>query len=286
MGNTVKLIAELVQKMVSGMDGSSSILTRDFSAGISDTFFQFISQLLENAIQPLAYMLLALFFLTELSRISMRIESAGGTSGLGAEIVFKTLFRFAIFKLVLDSVPVILRGMYAISVYLIGKIDAVSAAINSNADTAANIVKPSLEIILTGVSGAMFFQMLTAIIMLAVVILTFVATKYAQLLMMVRWIEIYLFYVFSPLPMATLADSELSQIGKGFLRNFAAKCFHGTVLYMVLKFFPLIYKALSLDVQTSSDVISECFKIALYAVAMVVSISASNRWAKTITGAQ
>lgn len=81
-----------------------------------------VMSIMDNAVMPIAYILLGLLFMLEIYNITIRTE---GMNHFGFEIVFRTMFKIVLIKLVIDSTPLIMSAIYAISTEIIGSIGGI-----------------------------------------------------------------------------------------------------------------------------------------------------------------
>ena len=89
-----------------------------------------------------------------------------------------------------------------------------------------------------------------------------------------RFIEIYMYVAISPIPIATFPSEDLSQIGKNFLKSFAAVCLQGTLIYLILTFFPVILSDNLLN-ENSAPLIYSYIPFVL-----ILAVFGANRYAK------
>ena len=201
--------------------------------------FNFAERILIDVAKPIAYTILALFFVLEIYRLSIRAEASGGGSGqLGVELIIKVLFRLVIFKVVIDKTPEIMKAIYNLTAYLTSKIAATSFSASSppqiiDVDAVANH--------LSSVFPLNFLQIIVSIVMaLLIYLVVLFATAIAYIVSYLRLIELYLYYALSPIPLATLPSEELSSAGKSFLKSFTAVSLQGSIIFLIMMFLPAI----------------------------------------------
>ena len=118
------------------------------------TLYNGIINIMDNAVMPIASMVLALFLVLELYNISIRTESM---SNLGMEIPMKALFKFVICKLVMDNLRLILLAMNQVSTTLITNMNNIF-----NSTVTSNLT--NMETITQTVEGMEFgVQLLTSV---------------------------------------------------------------------------------------------------------------------------
>lgn len=257
-------------------DGVTSIATSDsnLTINLSDfnsSLYSWSVLILKNV----AMVMFSLFALLELHHAALSAQGQGINS-IPAELIFKVLFRVALAKLAMDSILLIMTAIYEASTYLTVQINNILV---SSPDSPAYDV----ESLRAGIEDLGFgMQLLDLIIFFVVFLITKIATIYAQILISTRFIQIYVYLAVSPIPASTLLNDQHSATGKNFLKAFASVCIHGTLLFLVLTFFPVI---MSGALSQSTDAAEAVWSAFLYSLVLVFSLGATNRWGKQITGA-
>ena len=279
MVNAIKAVYGWIDNLIQSLAGEGSNLTTsldEYSEEISD----FVDSIIENVTLPVAYTILALFFVMELYKLSLKTESMGASS-LGAENVFKVLFKVVICKTVLESTPKILKNIYAATVHIIqgakGALAEVKLPVKPDALSPIDEILSALE---RSFWGDLIFLLLLFIGYLIVVI----AVAIASVMIIGRFIEIYIYLAVAPIPLATLISDEQSQIGKNFIKSFAAVCIQGFLIYLVLTFFPLLF--MSLTTATSLHRASAMgIQFIGFGLILIMALFNTNKWAKSICNA-
>lgn len=251
--------------------------------------FAFADRILTDVAKPIAYTILALFFILEIYRVSVRSElSGGGTNQLGAEVVFKVFFRLIIFKVVIDQTPEIMRAIYNLSAYLTEKISLVAFS----AAHPPHIL--DVDAIINSMGGGVimsFGAILVAIIMAIPVYLVVMCAGFVGLIISyLRLIEIYIYYALSPIPLATLPSEEMSSVGKSFLRSFTAVCLQGSIIFLMINFIPVIAGSVLTAVSfgaglpiTTMQQLSIAYSIIIcWSIILIMSFFKAQRFASTI----
>jgi hypothetical protein len=260
-------VTELYEKFSSvGQNGYLDIGLGDFSP----TLYGYVTSVMTDAAMPVAYTILALFFVLELYKASIRIDGAGGGSSFGAETVFKAMFRMAVCKTAVDSSPLILEGIY----YAGKKVtEGIAAAASSPAvalDAAAGLAE---------IDGLNLGEQIGMLLELVIIKLgVWVILGLVQVVCIGRFIELYVYVAVSPIPLATLPSDDLNQTAKNFLKSFAAVCLQGALIYLVLSFFPVLVTA---GVLGDTGI----FGLLLYSLVLALGVFSAGRWAKSICSA-
>lgn len=272
--NSIINMLEDIFKNVTNFAGESSALTSPLTT-YNVQIYNWAKLILENVMMPVSTTILALFALLEVHRASLKMESMGSSS-MPAEIIIKIVFRVALAKIALDSTPIIMQAVYNLTTHLTTQISEIMQVSD-----------------ITGVGAGQFRDMVDDLdfgqqlgafcTCFLVKFLTWIATMVASIIVSARFIEIYLYFTVSPLPLATFLSDENSQIGKNFLKSFAAACLQGTLIYIVLSFFPVLMKG---TLENTAAGIDGVMKGALgYCLVLVVAIFSTGKWSKSIVGA-
>jgi uncharacterized membrane protein YczE len=99
-----------------------------------------------------------------------------------------------------------------------------------------------------------------------------------------RMIEIYVQMAIAPIPIATFPNSEMSNIGKNFLKSFAAVCIQGVLIYIVVNMFGLLFGEMG-DIGGATNFTDSLLAAAGYSFVLVIAIYSTGRWAKSICNA-
>jgi len=239
------------------------------------TLYNGIISIMENAVMPVASIILALFLTLELYQISVRTENM---NTLGFEIPMKALFKFVVCKVVMDNLKLILLAMNEVSTALITNMNNVfNANVTSDVTNIENITQTieSMEFgvqLLTSVEVTIIWLLIKFISVMIVVIVTG------------RMIEMYILIAISPIPVATIPNAEANAIAKNFLKTFMAVCLQGAIIFLVVAMFGIIVNSVGLSVN-GADFTKSLFSILGYALVLVISLFSTGKWAKSICNA-
>lgn len=279
MTNAIIGIFKWINDLIASVAGGDSLLTGTMG-NFNETLFGFVNGILNNVTLPVAYTILALFFVFELYKASTKVEGNSGTGITGAEMIFRIMFKLVLCKIAVDNVSTILNAIYDVSVYITTGISnqvsgdaAVGGYLNVDSLTEAVDDLGTLEAIPT---------MLIALI---VYLVTLIAVFFSKIIIATRFIEIFVYFAIAPIPIATFPSGEMSQIGKSFLKSFAAVCIQGTLIFLVLSFYPYLFSNAILSMSGSDSVLSALFGILSYSIVLIIAILATGKWAKAICNA-
>lgn len=185
-------------------------------------------------IQPAATMVLVVLFFLELTRVAVRTDGHGETF---LRVGFFTLVKFVLLKVIFENTPVVIGGIYGLFATMANAANRVSMG-SSTADPA------QIEAFLAKVDEMdLLGQSLLAVVMVLAWLVNQGAVIAALGLVVMRFVKLYIFAAFAPVPMAFFATQDTRSFGIGFLRNYAAVVLQALVLVLAWS----IYHALTAD---------------------------------------
>ena len=236
--------------------------------------FDGVMLIMNNAVMPVAYVLLGLLFMLEIYNITIRTE---GMNNFGFEIVFRVMFKIVLIKLVIDSTPLIMGAIYAISTEIISNISSVFTETSINLAYDSDALREYIN------NLKVLQQTMVAAQVLVIWLVYKFSTVIVQVIIIGRMFEIYIHLAIAPLPLATLPNVELSGVAKNFLKSFAAVSIQGTMIFIVLGMYNiLISNAVSVG---GTELTSLLLEAMLYSLVLVASLFMTGRWSKSITNA-
>lgn len=222
---------------------------------------------IHNAFLPMAYSLLALFFLIELT-------SKAASTEVTQEQVIKVLIKTVFLKAIVEKTFYFLGLIFQLSVEATNKVNAVTG-VSYTSTAVFDQIRNNINSM-----GTMDLIMYYISIAPLSVVMQFVDIA-ITLILFGRLIEIYMYTAFSPIPISTLANSELQSGGKNFLLSYAAVCFQGVIILIGCKIYGGMVQSMSLQASGA-----EALKnIVIMTLLLLFILIRSGTWAKKITGA-
>lgn len=249
---------------------------------------------MKDGVMPTALIIFSLIVMIELFQITIRTE---GMRNSGFEAPFKLMVKVAICKIVLDNTQMILEAIFNTAVKLINDIQpAMSGAGKAifGGDAKNQLMQLDFTTLLIMLMQCILFYVFFQLVMLTV-----------PFMLMGRMVEMYIYIILSPLPFATLANTEMSSIGKSFIKNFIATSLQVTVMYVTVVVFSFGFNLLvfgnssysgTVDIATSfasiggmgaaglALAIGVTIKPLFYAVFLAMTLSSANKYARVICG--
>jgi len=221
-----------------------------------------------STLLPLAYNLLALFFLIEFLTKSATLEV------MKWEQIAKILFKTVLAKVIIENTFGFLNIIFTISSEAILKVDAVALSPGELISDVTQMIKDSVP---TGPLAelAYFVSFLPDTVFMKLINVIVMVISYG------RMIEIYILTAVAPLPIATFTSSSVHSIGKKFFQSYASVCLQGLFILLVTKLYGAITAGVAMNGE-GWDVVGKMLITSLTTVTLLIK---SGTWAKQITGA-
>lgn len=268
-------IMSIIKDVLNGVSNIGSGVIIQSPEAYNKTLYDGVIAIMQNGVMPVAYVILGLLFMLELYNISIRTE---GMANSGFEIPFKAMFKIAVCKIFIDSTPLVMGAIFAISSTVISNIGGVFSS--NTAGMAANF--EAMEKSLQGMNFAAKLLLSTQVTLIWLIF------KFSTLIISViivgRMVETYIYLAISPLPLATIPNGELSSIAKNFLKSFAAVSVQGILIFIVMSMYGILIGSIS-SKNTFTDIKTAMLEATLYSLVLVVCITMTGRWSKSICNA-
>jgi hypothetical protein len=94
-----------------------------------------------------------------------------------------------------------------------------------------------------------------------------------------RMIEIVLYWVFAPIPFATFAHNELSQIGKNFIKMFAAVLLQGGFMILCVALYSILIKQHAMEISVNGG-----WVLMGYSAVLIITLTKTGSMSKRYLG--
>jgi hypothetical protein len=260
---------------VTDLGSGSGVLTKTPET-FNVALFNGVNSISQSAVMPVAYVFLGLIFMLELYNITIRTDGQAGT--MGYEIPFKVMFKLAICKIAVDSTPLILAAIFSVSNEVILNMGGVFGSHSVS-------VLHNIDAMKETIANMDFGVKLMTSVQVTIIWLVFKFSTMAIMLVIIgRMIQIYIMMAIAAIPMATMANADLSSVGKNFLKSFAAVCVQGTLIYIVLNMYGTLVGSVATSID-NTDITAVLFEALLYSLVLVMAIFATGRISKSICNA-
>ena len=259
---------------VQDLGSGSGILTKTpetFNAAL----YHGVDSIAHNVVMPIAYVILGLIFMLELYNITIRTE---GMNSPGFEIPFRTMFKLVVCKIAVDSTPLILGAIFQVSNEIILNMGSVFGSNNATVTYNIAVMQETIKNMDFGV------KLMTSVQVTIIWLVFKFSTLSIMLVVIGRMIEIYVMMAIASIPMVTMANGDLSSIGKNFLKSFAAVCVQGVLIYIVLNMYGTLVGSISNNVDPE-NITAVLFEALLYSLVLVMAVFSTGRISKSICNA-
>lgn len=268
--------------IIETMQGASEPISRiagDLSkspAAFNPTIWAGIRSISETVVMPIAYVILGLFLMFELYNIAVRTDGMN-TGSMSVEIVFRTMFKIVVCKLFLENSYLILDAIFGVSSAIVSGVDgyfSVGGGSLAGADLTA--IEASIEAM--DFWSLLFTALQVGIINLLVMIMGWIVI----VIVYGRMIELFVLTAVAPIPIATFPNGEMSQIGKNFLKTYAAVCLQGVFIILVMAIYGILLNSASGSMDNINGALGE---VMIFTLILVVSLFMTGKWAKSVVSA-
>ena len=234
--------------------------------------FSLIRQLSETVILPIAGLVLTFVATYELIQ---RLIEKNNLHDLDYWIFFKWIFKTACAILVLSNTFNIVNAVFDVSQSVIARAGGVIQGSTDITPTMLDNLEATLETMGIGALLGLFMQsLLIHVTMWALNIIIFVIV-YGRIL------EIYMMTSLAPIPVATLANREVGNMGQNYLKSLFAVGFQGLLILLCVG----IYAVLVQSIATTGDPIGAIWSCVGYTVLLAFMLFKTGSIAKSIFSA-
>ena len=234
--------------------------------------FSLIRQISETVILPIAGLILT--FVATYELIQMLIDR-NNLHDIDTWLFFKWIFKTAAAILILSNTFNIVNAVFDVSQSVIARSAGVIQGSTDITPDMLATLEGTLETMELGSLLGLFMQtMLIGLTMKALSIIIFV-------LVYGRMLEIYMLTSLAPIPVATLSNREVGQMGQNYLKSLFAVGFQGLLILLCVG----IYGVLVQGISTSGDPIGAIWGCVGYTVLLCFMLFKTGSISKSIFGA-
>lgn len=231
---------------------------------------------IHGALQAIGYSLLVLFFVVGV------MKTCGSFADIKRpEVALKMFIRFVLAKASIDYGLELMMALFKIVQGIVAKIMATSGL----ASVSQTVLPDS---IITAIEDSGFWESVplwavTLIGSLFITVLSFIMimTVYG------RFFKIYLYTAIAPVPLSSFAGEPSSQVGKSFIKSYAAVCLEGAIIVLGCIIFSLFASSPPV-VDTSAAAVNQVWKyvgeLIFNMLVLVGTVKMSDRVVKEMMG--
>lgn len=275
VGSIVDFIEEIYLNITSAATASSLVKTLD---GYNQNIYNTIVSA-NKYISGLGYIVLAFFMLQALYNVSIRPEGGSNTPISSFYTPAKVIIKTIIGKIFIDNSLAITVGLYDTGISLISGLASATIKANSFDDSAKNQIREIVQNMEIGERISLWSSLMI------ISLLVKLSCVLVEVIVMGRFLEIYVMIAFSPIPLATLVgEHEILSIGFSFLKKFIAVVLQGAVMWLVLAMFSTMFIGTNMTINPDNfqQSVNMCLKLSLV---LVFAVWQSGAWARSITNA-
>lgn len=269
--DTIRSQLAAISATVNAMGQNSGLLS-----SLSDwngTLAGYAESISTGVVMPVALTLLALFMVLELYNATQRIAMNGSSNAFTIQQIALVMMKIVVCRWAVLHTTEILNAMFSIGITVTQGISGYvgSGKVNSTLDIDAAVAA------LPGGIGNMPVALELMVVgwmlrLVNIVVNTIVAA---------RFIELYVYNALASLSIATLCYQELHSVAVNFLKSYLAVALQGTVLYLVIGFYP----ALAGSLGAGGSITEQAWGMLGQSVILLVAAFMSGKFTKAITNA-
>ena len=246
--------------------------------------YQLSLTIARSAVKPIASTILAIMCVLEIARVSTR---ADGDRELGVKLIAMAMFKLVLVFTAAQHCELMLKAIDEIG-------QSVMNGIHTAAPTTGTAAGAGLgDSMRSAIESAGPFGQIPCLILL---IIPFLVSKGAAIVVTVvvllRFVQIYMLTAFNPLPIAFIAQEETRQWGINYFKQYASAVFQCATLYLAI----LMYRTLvggTLNPSKFKDgdslsgwVMDNFIGLLLASVMLIGVVMAANSVAKKLFGGE
>ena len=235
-------VFDSTNEQVGNIVGQVGMTPQAWNGGI----FTMIQNLSNNVILPIAGAILAIVVTLELIQL---ITDKNNLNDVDTWMFFKWVFKSAAAVLIVSNTWTIVMGIFDATQNVVSSAAGLVAAdTNINISTIVTDLEARLEAMELGPLFGLWFQSLF------VGICTWAITICIFIVIYGRMIEVYLVTSVAPIPMATMANREWSQMGQNYLRALLALGFQAFLIVVCVAIYAVLLQNIAVDADISKAI--------------------------------
>lgn len=251
-------------------------LTSQTPESWNNTIFQFINQISENVIVPVAGVIISYVLIYEL--ITMVMDK-NNFHEFDTSLFIRYIFKASIAIYFVSHTAEIVEAIFELGGYVAQQATGFLTA-DSNLDLGTQL-QTLLEA--KGDDLTLIDTFGCFCMALVVWIAVMVMGIYIAIIMYGRFMEIYLYMSVAPIPFATLTNKEWGTIGTSYIKSILALAFQGFLIMVAIGIYSTLIQGLAATV-SGSEFRDALFEIIIYTVILAVAIGKTGSMSKTLFG--
>ena len=216
---------------------------------------------------------------TYMSSITKSVMHPLGVAILSVVLILefsKMLISYIMVAVVITNTTVIVEAIIGIASHAIEQVASIVAHGGAKYDT------------ISGLKGSGFIgRMIVGFFALLIWLVRIVSAAMVNLLVSIRFIQLYLMIPFAPLTIPTFLSDEWKSIGIGYLKNIMVYAVQGVLIFLIVSLVPLFESAGKIAVSNGAGVLQSLaimFGSLIQAILLIIALVGSQRTARSILG--
>lgn len=236
----------------------------DFSPGV----FSLIRSVSESVIVPVAGIILTFIVCSELIQL---IIDHNNLANFETWIFFKWIFKTFVAVTLITNTFNIVMAVFDVSQYVISGAGGIISGSTQVSDSMLTALEAEIQNMELGSLLGLFAQSLIIGLTMKIIGILIFVIVYG------RMVEIYLMTSLAPIPFATFANREQSQIGQNYLRSLFALGFQGFLIMVCVAIYAVLIQGVAAD-----DLIGAIWGIIGYTVLLCFTLFKTGSLAKSV----
>lgn len=236
----------------------------DFSPGV----FSLIRSVSESVIVPVAGIILTFIVCSELIQL---IIDHNNLANFETWIFFKWIFKTFVAVTLITNTFNIVMAVFDVSQYVISGAGGIISGSTQVRDSMLTALEAEIQNMELGSLLGLFAQSLIIGLTMKIIGILIFVIVYG------RMVEIYLMTSLAPIPFATFANREQSQIGQNYLRSLFALGFQGFLIMVCVAIYAVLIQGVAAD-----DPIGAIWGIIGYTVLLCFTLFKTGSLAKSV----
>lgn len=235
------------------------------------TVWNYVSAVTKQVMTPLAIGILTVLVVLELSNAARKLSATDGQATF--EFFAPLIIKLVIVAILLPNAMAVVEAILAVGIHVIEGVSRIVAKGGMSYDT------------FSGFKGkGMVGNLIIGFFSILIFICRLISVMIVNVLITLRFMQLYLMIPFTPLAIATLVHDEHRSIGVGFFKNVIAYAIQGILIFLVVSFVSLFQNAANANatgvVQFAGAVVGSLTQ----AILLIIVLAGTQRTARNIMG--
>lgn len=243
-------------------------------AEYNPTVWSYMTAITKNIMQPIGVAILAVVMILEFSKMAKKIANSGGA--MTFEAIAPMIVSYIMVGIVMANTTVIVEAILGLASHALTQIASLVSEGGASYDTLSGLKG-------SGVVG----KMIIAFFALLIWLVRMVSAAMVNLMVTIRFIQLYLMVPFAPLTLPTFLSDDWRGVGIGYLKNIMVYGIQGIMIFLIVSLSPLFESAGKIAVSSgagSGQALAIMFGGLIQAILLIIALVGSQRTARSILG--